>query len=220
MLAKSILIAALAAIAVAAPTPEWGRHRHGDGKWGNWRGDGRKGNWRGGDNDNDNDWNNDNDNNEVSNNSWQDNNDSSSPSETTTSSGSESTPSSDAPSDNQVDSGSAVSGGFSGIASFYSVVNPGENHGYAAGTVSCSNQKYSNDDWIVALASQNFDGGSHCGKQVRITDESTGKTVSATLVDECATCEDNQLDLTPVVWKALHGDDESDGVFNIKWEFA
>lgn len=207
MFVKSILIAALAAIAVAAPTPDYGRHRQGHeghrhGKWNN--------------NDN-NDWS------PSSNNDSSDSSDSSNKSSDNTASASSSTDetkSTDAPSDNQVDSGSAVTGGRSGKASFYSVTNPGENHGYAAGTVSCSDKKYSNDDFIVALASQNFEGGALCGKQVRITDASTGKTVTAELVDECASCDDNQLDLTPVVWHALHGEDESDGVFNINWEFV
>jgi hypothetical protein len=226
MLAKTLIFATLAALAVAAPAPSpYGRHREGghrNHKWGN---HGK------------NKWNN-NDNNDDSSNDWSpstgssnDNSDSSSSNEwseskTQTSDNSEQTGSqeeSGSSSQGQVDSGSAVTGGYSSIASYYDITNPEENEGESAGSVACSGAKYANSDAIVAIASQQYNSGV-CGKRVRITDTKTGNTAEATIVDECMSCQDNQLDLTPSLWAQLHGqsteNNNHDGVFDIKWEYV
>ena len=108
---------------------------------------------------------------------------------------------------------------YSGIASYYDISNPAENEGYSAGSVSCSSDKYSNSDFIVAIASQEYDGGAHCGKQVEIKDSQTGNVATATVVDQCMSCSDGQLDLTPDLWKSLHGSNTDAGVFDISWKF-
>lgn len=218
MLTKTLIFATLAALAVAAPTPSpYGRHREGghhNHKWGN-HGSNNSNN----DNNDDSsasqsndDSNNDSSDSSSSSNDW-------SESSTTTAEDSQQTGSSA-----QVDSGSAVTGGFSAVASYYDITNPSENEGESAGSVACSGAKYANGDAIVAIASQQYNGGSVCGKRVRITDSKTGNTAEATIVDECMSCDDNQLDLTPSLWSQLHGQstdsNNNDGVFDIKWEYV
>ncbi|CAK9784262.1 hypothetical protein CC85DRAFT_284911 [Cutaneotrichosporon oleaginosum] len=229
MLAKSLIFATLAALAIAAPTPApYGRHRQGSHRNHQWGNHGSKWNSNNNNNgsgssdssssDSSNDWSpstsdSGNSSNDSSSNDW-------SQSQTTTSADAQSTSSG---SSGQVDSGSAVSGGFSAIASYYDITNPSENEGQSSGSVACSGAKYANTDAIVAIASQQYNGGAVCGKRVRITDTKTGNTAEATIVDECMSCSDNQLDLTPSLWSQLHGqstdNNNNDGVFDIKWEY-
>ncbi|BEI80623.1 hypothetical protein CcaverHIS002_0111520 [Cutaneotrichosporon cavernicola] len=232
MFSKTIIFAALAALAVAAPTPEYGRHRQGGHRNGghhNWNGDNsastNSGNGSGNsDNDSSNKWSGSNNSNNQDNSTNQDNGSATSESATTSADQSQETGSNSGAQvdgSNSTSSGPAVSGGFTSIASYYDISNPSENEGESAGSVACSSTKYSNSDAIVAIASQQY-SSSVCGKQVRITDQSTGNTVEATIVDECMSCQNNQLDLTPSLWSQLHGQStsgENDGEFPISWEY-
>lgn len=126
--------------------------------------------------------------------------------------------------DNNNNGGGSSGGGEKNIgqATYYSVVNPGENHGYEAGTVACSSQKYSNDDDIVALSSLNYDSmgkDAVCGRRVGITNTENGKYAEATIVDRCAGggCPWNALDLSPKVFNKLGL--ESQGILPIEWHF-
>ncbi|BEJ17315.1 hypothetical protein CspHIS471_0607160 [Cutaneotrichosporon sp. HIS471] len=248
MFSKTLIFAALAALAVAAPTPhgEYGRHRQGGHRNGghhNWNGDNSASNdWDNGNSDNSGNQDNSNNDWSASNNSGsqdnsnQDNGSATSESATTSADQSQETGSGSGSNSNsgsskkqaQVDgsnsnsSGPAVSGGFTSKASYYDITNPAENEGQDAGSVACSSTKYSNSDAIVAIASQQY-SSSVCGKRVRITDQTTGNTAEATIVDECMSCIDNQLDLTPSLWSQLHGQSTSnnnnDGEFAISWEY-
>jgi hypothetical protein len=62
-----------------------------------------------------------------------------------------------------------------------------------AGQTACGGF-YSNNDPVVALNAQQFDGGSHCGDSITITYK--GTTRQATIVDECMGCGYGGLDLT------------------------
>ncbi|KAL1411755.1 hypothetical protein Q8F55_002722 [Vanrija albida] len=112
------------------------------------------------------------------------------------------------------------SGGYNiqGKASFYSVVNPEENHGYS-GAVACSGQKYTDADWIAAVGDAHYQGGANCGKKVEIRDKKTGNVQQVTIVDRCAGCEYGHIDLTPPVWNALHNNQDHDGIFDAEWKF-
>ncbi|WOO80599.1 Zinc metalloprotease ZmpB [Vanrija pseudolonga] len=122
---------------------------------------------------------------------------------------------------------------FSGKATHYNVLNPWENEGYPAGTVACDNdRKFNNGEIFVAMNWRQYDAGGGrngvCWRQVRITDESTGNSQVAQVVDRCGggahgsqweTCKWGDLDLSEPLWKALHGDNNR-GVFDIKWSWV
>ncbi|WOO80600.1 uncharacterized protein LOC62_03G004126 [Vanrija pseudolonga] len=112
------------------------------------------------------------------------------------------------------------SGGYNiqGKVSFYSVQNPGENHGYS-GAVACSGAKYTDNDWIAAVGDAHYQGGSACGKKIEIKDQKTGNVQQVTIVDRCAGCEYGHVDLTPPVWNALHNGNTNDGIFQADWKF-
>lgn len=99
---------------------------------------------------------------------------------------------------------------FTGTATVYSVLNPGENHGASPGTVNCGSQysQYSNDAYFVAVAKSVYDrylnGNSQqisdvCGLCVRI--DMGGKTVTAPVVDSCVGCPEENLDFSFGVYK-------------------
>lgn len=127
-------------------------------------------------------------------------------------------PAEDKPQDKPQNSGS---GGYNiqGVASFYSVQNPAENHGYS-GAVACSGAKYTDNDWIAAVGDAHYQGGANCGKKIEIKDNKTGNVQQVTIVDRCAGCEYGLVDLTPPVWRALHNGNDQDGLFDISWKFV
>ncbi|WOO80680.1 Allergen Asp f 7 [Vanrija pseudolonga] len=125
------------------------------------------------------------------------------------------------------DSGSNNSGGgggggggstqFSGLATFWDVNNPADNGGFAAGVVAC--EGVSTSGYIVALK-DGWDNGIHCGKQVVITDPTTGNTEYATVADKCSSCRPGGLDLSPSLWNKLANDQTDIGQFNANWGFV
>ncbi|CAN0898906.1 KWL1 [Linum grandiflorum] len=94
----------------------------------------------------------------------------------------------------------------------------------------CDGKYHSNDDNVVALSTGWYDGGSRCGKKVRIT--ANGKHVEAKVVDECDSmegcdhdhagqppCKNNIVDGSPAVWKAL-GLNQDEGEVPVTWTMA
>lgn len=78
----------------------------------------------------------------------------------------------------------------------------------------------SDSDFVVAIDSAMYSGGSHCGKQLSITNTKTGQTQSAQAVDECPTCSSNgSLDMSPSLFSALNNGNMDDGEFPISWSF-
>ncbi|GAA5995819.1 RlpA-like double-psi beta-barrel domain-containing protein [Rhodotorula paludigena] len=114
------------------------------------------------------------------------------------------------------DSDSSSSGGGSGkvysggIATyFFQNGNPGN----------CGNYN-SDSTLLVALPTNTYAGGSHCGQSVRITKVDTGKQITAKVQDSCPTCRNDQsLDLSWGAFSALGGT-ESMGIFDITWQFV
>ncbi|GAA5984821.1 hypothetical protein JCM5350_004248 [Sporobolomyces pararoseus] len=96
--------------------------------------------------------------------------------------------------------------GYSGQATWYT--HPG----------ACGNYG-SDSDYIVALQSSMYAGGSHCGKQIKITNTDTGATTTAKVADECPTCESSQsIDLSTAAFKSLGSMDQ--GVLPVSWTWA
>ncbi|KAF7346923.1 hypothetical protein MVEN_01444700 [Mycena venus] len=110
-------------------------------------------------------------------------------------------------------SGSTGGGGggttFTAIASFY---DPDGGIG-ACGTV------LQNSDFVVALGVDTWDNGAHCGETVTV--EFNGITISVTVADRCAGCNDlhgpNSIDLAEGAIAALDPNYENDGLINVQW---
>ncbi|KAF9265869.1 hypothetical protein L218DRAFT_997246 [Marasmius fiardii PR-910] len=72
-------------------------------------------------------------------------------------------------------------------------------------------------DWVVALATYStYDGGSHCGRNVRVT--ANGVTREGTVVDSCPSCGSGDLDMSPSFFQQFAGLDV--GVLAVSWDFA
>ncbi|GAA5836300.1 hypothetical protein JCM9279_000348 [Rhodotorula babjevae] len=73
---------------------------------------------------------------------------------------------------------------------------------------------------LVALPTNTYAGGSHCGQYVSITRTATGQSIKALVADSCPTCNnDSCLDLSWGAFSALGGT-ESMGIFDITWHFV
>ncbi|TFK46270.1 barwin-like endoglucanase [Heliocybe sulcata] len=70
-------------------------------------------------------------------------------------------------------------------------------------------------DLIVALNTQKYANGKHCGKQIAV--HYNGKSVDAKVVDECPGCGSNDIDLSPAAFKKLAPLDK--GRIQVTWEF-
>ncbi|KAI0693977.1 RlpA-like double-psi beta-barrel-protein domain-containing protein-containing protein [Cytidiella melzeri] len=75
-----------------------------------------------------------------------------------------------------------------------------------------------NSDKVIALASDIYDGGAHCGKKIKITNTETGATAVGTVADECPGCSGMGLDLTPSLFEELGNLDQ--GVLSISWNYV
>lgn len=71
---------------------------------------------------------------------------------------------------------------------------------YEAGMGACGVMN-TDSDFIVALNTESWDGGSHCGQVITI--QYGVKTVQATIMDECMGCGYGGLDFTPGLFSAL-----------------
>ncbi|KIL65333.1 hypothetical protein M378DRAFT_10942 [Amanita muscaria Koide BX008] len=90
---------------------------------------------------------------------------------------------------------------------FYQKGNPG-----ACGTV------HSDDDLIAAIDSTRY-GSALCGKQVKITNPSNGKSVVVKVADNCPTCRNaDSIDLSVAAFKNIA--DTSQGIVGINWVFV
>ncbi|GJE87161.1 hypothetical protein PsYK624_032440 [Phanerochaete sordida] len=84
------------------------------------------------------------------------------------------------------------------------------NNAGACGTV------HQDSDKVVALDSAIYDNGKWCGKSITITNLANGKTVQATVADECPTCDDKySVDMSQGAFDAIGA--ESTGLLNIMW---
>ncbi|CAN1171848.1 unnamed protein product [Linum perenne] len=104
--------------------------------------------------------------------------------------------------------------------------------GGSGGSPSQCDEKFHDDDEpVVALSTGWYDGGSRCGKKVRITAKN-GKSVEAKVVDQCDSvngcddehaglppCKNNIVDGSAAVWDAL-GLDKDLGLVSVTWAMA
>ncbi|CAN0916430.1 unnamed protein product [Linum grandiflorum] len=92
----------------------------------------------------------------------------------------------------------------------------------------CDERFHENSEAVVALSSGWYDGGSRCGKKIRIT-ASNGKSVVAKVVDECDSvngcdkehaglppCKNNIVDGSAQVWRVLDLDQDK-GLVPVTW---
>jgi len=82
----------------------------------------------------------------------------------------------------------------------------------ACGTV------HQDTDFVVALPTAAYENGQNCGKKIQIIDPASGKTHTATVADECPTCEnDSCVDLSHSLFNFFAGDGQ--GQFNVQYKY-
>ncbi|PIN20492.1 hypothetical protein CDL12_06819 [Handroanthus impetiginosus] len=103
--------------------------------------------------------------------------------------------------------------------------------GDGGGPSECDDKYHDNSESVVALSTGWYDGGSRCGKMIKITADN-GRSTTAKVVDECDSrngcdqehagqppCDNNIVDGSAAVWKAL-GLDVDVGVVQVTWSMA
>ncbi|SNX82602.1 uncharacterized protein MEPE_01308 [Melanopsichium pennsylvanicum] len=90
---------------------------------------------------------------------------------------------------------------------------------YAAGLGACG-WTNSGSDFIVAMNAPEWNGGSHCGQTVTITNTQNGNTQKAQVADLCPGCSYGSLDMSTGLFSALNDGDMDAGVFPISWSFG
>ncbi|KQJ97230.1 putative ripening-related protein 6 [Brachypodium distachyon] len=111
-----------------------------------------------------------------------------------------------------------VDGGGDGGMRAVMTENGFERGGSGGGPAECDGKFHSDKDLLVALPTASYAGGRRCFQKIRITSAQTGRTVEATVVDECE-CKGNIVDTSPAVWKAL-GLDTNIGEVPVTWSDA
>ncbi|KAF7342601.1 hypothetical protein MSAN_02016800 [Mycena sanguinolenta] len=100
-------------------------------------------------------------------------------------------------------------GGISGLATYY---DPNGGFG-ACGT------PLQNWDFIIALGTGHWDGGSHCGQAVNV--QYQGNSIQVTVEDLCPGCQGaNGIDLSEGAMAALDPNYINDGVISVVWSFV
>ncbi|CAN6282664.1 unnamed protein product [Urochloa humidicola] len=113
-------------------------------------------------------------------------------------------------------------GGGGGGTSAVMTVNGFEKGQEGGGPAACDGHWHSNREMIAALSTRWFAGRRRCHKPIRITSVRTGRSVVATVVDECDSshgCGNNVVDTSKAVWDAL-GLDTDVGVVPVTWSDA
>ncbi|XP_077239916.1 uncharacterized protein LOC143880823 [Tasmannia lanceolata] len=103
--------------------------------------------------------------------------------------------------------------------------------GDGGGPSECDNKYHSDDEFVVALSTGWYNGGSRCLNSIKIT--ANGRSVMAKVVDECDSvygcdsdhdfqppCPYNIVDASPAVWKALGIPKSEIGDYDITWSDA
>lgn len=99
------------------------------------------------------------------------------------------------------------------VASFYDLDSHSENDGWA-NAVACDSGSYHNDSPIAAVKG----GQNNCGKEIQVTNTGNGKSIKVTVMDECASCDEGQVDLPIDQWLLL-GESEDMGLIPIEWHY-
>ncbi|CAO1620072.1 unnamed protein product [Parajaminaea phylloscopi] len=133
-------------------------------------------------------------------------------------SGKASSSSSSASSSSTSSSSSSSSGGLSGVLN---LVSNGKATYYNTGLGACG-WTNKDSDYIVALpvgvwnklGGTKSNGNIVCGKKIKVSN-GNGKTIEVEVTDQCPSCDDSHLDLSPSAFSALG--DQSQGVIKISW---
>ncbi|TIA91646.1 hypothetical protein E3P99_01042 [Wallemia hederae] len=75
-------------------------------------------------------------------------------------------------------------------------------------------------DMVIALPNAQWSGGNNCWKHYTVTNTKTGQVMDATAVDQCPTCQDNQIDLSEGLFSALTGGNMDQGLCELTWAEA
>ncbi|KAJ7859435.1 RlpA-like double-psi beta-barrel-protein domain-containing protein-containing protein [Mycena leptocephala] len=79
-----------------------------------------------------------------------------------------------------------------------------------------------NSDFIVALGSDHWDSGSHCGKIMTV--QRNGGSISVTVADLCPGCVglhgSNSIDLSQGAMAALDSNWFNDGITTVQWTLS
>lgn len=102
---------------------------------------------------------------------------------------------------------SLVARQFQGRGTFY----------FQGGAFGACGQIHQDSDFIIALPESQYDGGSHCGQSVTITDTSSGNTQTAIVADLCPGCGGDSIDMSVGLFTAFAP--ESVGVIPVSWSF-
>ncbi|BAT11414.1 putative ripening-related protein 6 [Oryza sativa Japonica Group] len=91
------------------------------------------------------------------------------------------------------------------------------------GPAACDGRYHSDRSLVAALSTGWFAGGRRCHRGIRITSRQNGRSVVATVVDECDSrhggCKDDIVDTSAAVWSAL-GLDTNVGEVPVTWSDA
>ncbi|CAN6311009.1 unnamed protein product [Urochloa humidicola] len=101
-------------------------------------------------------------------------------------------------------------------------VNGFERGGTGGGPSECDGRYHDDGQMLAALSTGWYAGGVRCFRNIRIRSAQTGRTVVATVVDECDSrrgCKNNIVDTSPAVWAAL-GLDTNVGEVPVVWSDA
>ncbi|KAH7542662.1 hypothetical protein FEM48_Zijuj02G0097900 [Ziziphus jujuba var. spinosa] len=103
--------------------------------------------------------------------------------------------------------------------------------GDGGGPLECYNRYYENSERLVALSTGWYNGGSRCGKFIKIK-ANNGRTTTTKVVDECDSrngcdeehagqppCKNNIVDGLDAVWSAL-GLNKDIGIVDVTWSMA
>lgn len=92
---------------------------------------------------------------------------------------------------------------------------------YNLGLTACG-QVYTNSDMVAAIAFSYFTSPNPnidpmCGKQVKIIDPTTLKSIKVTIRDKCEGCKVNDIDVSPSAFEKLKP--KNVGRFQVVWDF-
>ncbi|XP_008187959.1 uncharacterized protein LOC100571999 isoform X1 [Acyrthosiphon pisum] len=92
---------------------------------------------------------------------------------------------------------------------------------YELGLTACG-QVYTNEDMVAAIAFGHFTTPNPnldpmCGKQVKIVDLSTSKSIIVTVRDKCQGCKMNDIDVSPSAFEKFKP--KIVGRFKVSWDF-
>ncbi|KAJ7940580.1 RlpA-like double-psi beta-barrel-protein domain-containing protein-containing protein [Mycena leptocephala] len=86
------------------------------------------------------------------------------------------------------------------------------------GVAGACGKVHKDTDFVVALQTKTYAKGANCGRTIRVTNLSNGKTVDGLVADECPTCTNSDcVDMSLKMFESLAA--LSVGEFDIKWQF-